>query len=71
MMKEMMPSRWIAKCGEKLHERWHTVERSQLEEVAVEIWRDAQLRAMPPEGAAAIWLTPVMPPESVAPLNRG
>jgi hypothetical protein len=69
MMKEMTPNQWIAKCGEKLHERWHTVERSQLEEVAVEIWQDAQLRVMPPEDAATIWLTPVMPAESAAPLN--
>lgn len=60
-MDEMTPSQWIAKCGEKLHERWHTVETAQLEEVAVDIWRDKKLRAMDPGEAAAVWLRPVVP----------
>lgn len=60
-MDEMTPSQWIAKCGEKLHERWHTVETAQLEEVAVAIWQDAKLRSMPPEEAAAVWLRPIAP----------
>lgn len=60
-MNEMTPSVWIAKCGEKLHERWHTVEKAQLEEVAVVIWQDAKLRSMSPDEAATIWLRPVVP----------
>jgi hypothetical protein len=59
-MDEITPSQWIAKCGKKLHERWHTVETAQLEEVAVVIWQDATLRSMPPEEAAAAWLSPVV-----------
>ena len=58
-MDEMTPSQWIAKCGEKLHEHWHTVEAVQLEEVAVEIWRDVKLREMKPDEAAVVWLRPV------------
>lgn len=56
----MTPSQWIAKCGEKLHERWHTVEAAQLEEVAVVIWQDAKLRAMEPGEAATVWLSPIV-----------
>lgn len=59
-MHEMTPSQWIAKCGEKLHERWHTVETAQLEEVAVDIWRDVKLREMTPEEAAVVWLSPIV-----------
>lgn len=59
-MDELTPSQWIAKCGQKLHERWHTVETAQLEEVAVEIWRDARLREMKPDEAAVVWLSPIV-----------
>ena len=60
-MNELTPSQWIAKCGETLHERWHTVETAQLEEVAVGIWQDTKLRSMSPEEAATTWLRPVVP----------
>lgn len=56
---QLTPTQWIAKCAERLHERWHTVEPAQLEEVAVGIWQDAQLRSMTPSEAAALWLEPV------------
>lgn len=59
-MDQIAPSQWIAKCGEKLHERWDTVETAQLEEVAVDIWRDAKLRVMPPDDAAQAWLSPIV-----------
>ncbi len=58
-MDEMTPTQWIAKCAERLHQRWQTVEPRQLEEVAVEIWRDRSLRAMEPAEAAACWLKPI------------
>ena len=60
-MNNLTPSQWIAKCAERLHERWHTVEAAQLEEVAVVIWQDANLRSLDPTEAAAIWLKPVVP----------
>jgi hypothetical protein len=56
---EMTPTQWIAKCAERLHERWVTVGQAQLEETAVVIWNDTQLRALPPDQAAAKWLSPV------------
>jgi hypothetical protein len=58
-METPTPSQWIAKCAERLHERWQTVEVAQLEEVAVGIWQDTSLRCMEPDDAAAAWLKPV------------
>jgi hypothetical protein len=58
-MDEITPSQWIARCGAKLHERWQTVEPAQLEEVAVVIWQDINLRALPPDQAAEAWLSPI------------
>jgi hypothetical protein len=59
-MEVLRPTEWIAKCAERLHDRWHTVEPAQLEEVAVDIWKNDQLRSMGPVDAAAFWLTPVV-----------
>ena len=58
-MDDLTPTQWITKCAERLHDRWQTVEHGQLEEVAVVIWQDANLRAMEPHEAAAAWLKPV------------
>ncbi len=58
-MDELSPSQWVTRCAERLHDRWHTVEPAQLEEVAMELWRDSHLRALPPAEAAALWLSPV------------
>lgn len=56
---ELTPSQWIARCAERLGERWRTVPAGELEAAAVEIWRDVDLRALPPDQAAARWLAPV------------
>jgi hypothetical protein len=58
-MDTLLPTQWIAQCADRLHQHWRTVEPAQLEELAVDLWKDAQLRAMPPEEAAAVWLSPV------------
>ncbi|HYW55774.1 MAG TPA: hypothetical protein VE934_02345 [Polaromonas sp.] len=58
-MDTLLPTQWIAQCAGRLHQHWRTVEPAQLEELAVDLWQDVQLRAMPPEEAAAAWLTPV------------
>jgi hypothetical protein len=44
---------------ERLHQRWQTVKSEQLEEVAIELWQDSNLRALPPADAVELWLTPV------------
>lgn len=58
-MDTLRPTEWIARCADRLHDRWHTVDPAQLEEVAVEIWKNDYLRSMDPVDAAAFWLTPV------------
>lgn len=58
-MDTLLPTQWIAQCADRLHQHWRTVEPAQLEELAVDLWKDVQLRAMPPEEAAAVWLSPV------------
>ncbi|MDP1740982.1 hypothetical protein [Polaromonas sp.] len=58
-MDTLLPTQWIAQCADRLHQRWRTVEPAQLEELAVDLWKDVQLRAMLPEEAAAVWLGPV------------
>jgi hypothetical protein len=63
-MDEVTPSNWIARCAVRLGQRWRTVPPAILEEAAVEIWGDLELRALSPEDAAAEWLQPL--PERVS-----
>ncbi len=58
-MDQLSPTQWVTQCAERLHEHWQTVESAQLEEVAMELWRDSHLRALPPAEAATLWLIPV------------
>ena len=62
-MENMPATLWIAACAHRLQQRWHTVDALDLEDVARTLWRDARLRAMWPEDAAADWLRPVARPE--------
>ncbi|WP_371436579.1 hypothetical protein [Polaromonas sp.] len=50
---------WIAACAHRLQLHWRTVDPSELEAVAGEIWRDPRLREMEPDNSAAAWLLPV------------
>ena len=61
-METLSPSKWIAQCAQRLQERWLTVAPEVLEEVAVDIWKDAQFRDMPPVEAAIAWLAPIAGP---------
>jgi hypothetical protein len=58
-METITQTEWITRCAYRLHQRWHTIEPAELEEVAVVIWQDANLRGMAPADAAALWLKPV------------
>ncbi len=58
-MDEVTPSQWIARCGARLGQRWRIVPPDLLEEAAVDIWREPELRALAPEDAAAAWLRPL------------
>jgi hypothetical protein len=48
---------WIRRCSARLQAQWRTVDPEELEQVAVDLLRDARLRAMPPEQAAVAWLS--------------
>lgn len=67
LMETLLPTQWIHQCAERLHERWHTVEPAQLEEVAMDLWRDEGLRKMHPKDAASSWLVPVSSKEDSTP----
>jgi len=59
LMETLTPTQWISQCAARLHERWPTVGREQLEEVAIGIWQDGNFRQKPPIEAATTWLQPV------------
>ncbi len=69
-MDTLLPTQWIAQCSDRLHQHWRTVAPAQLEELAVDLWKDVQLRAMPPEEAAAVWLSPVKVQEDISAENN-
>lgn len=58
-MDSLLPTEWIAQCADRLHDHWVTVHPAQLQEVAVDIWKNDVFRAMEPVEAAVLWLTPV------------
>ena len=58
-MSTLTPSQWIAQLALELHEHWRTVDAVQLEEVAVDLWKDPQLRDLAPKDAAIAWLSPL------------
>ena len=50
---------WIAACAHELQRRWRTVDPAQLEELATDLWKVAELRSLSPVQAAKTWLRPV------------
>ena len=50
---------WIAACAHQLQQQWRTVDPTQLEDLAGDLWRDERLREMGPYEAARVWLEPV------------
>lgn len=63
-MEMLTPTQWIARCAVRLGERWRTVPLTELEAAAVEVWQSEKLRELPPEEAAAQWLSPLTAAES-------
>jgi hypothetical protein len=55
-MQEIHASEWIDRCSTRLQEQWRTVDPTQLDDMAIDLWRDPHWRAMPPEQAAVEWL---------------
>lgn len=60
-MQTLLPTQWIAQFAVRLGNRWPTVERAMLEEVAMDLWKDPDFRAQDPVSAADVWLTPITP----------
>ena len=58
-MEQLRPTQWIVQCALQLQQRWNSIEHAQLEEVAVDIWKDERLRALEPAAAATAWLAPI------------
>jgi hypothetical protein len=56
-----LPDSWLHRVSTRLQARWPTVDPQRLDDVALDLWRDERLRAMPPEEAAVAWLRPVLP----------
>lgn len=67
-MEPLLPTQWIVKCAERLHERWTTIDQAMLEEVAMDLWRNTEYRVMEPAEAASFWLTPISSQFSENPL---
>lgn len=59
-MEEIPATLWIAACAHRLQQQWRTVDPVQLEEVAGDLWQNADLRTLPPAEAAVRWLKPVV-----------
>ena len=55
-MEDVGVCEWIRRCSARLQAHWRTVDPEELEQVAVDLLRDARLRAMAPERAAVEWL---------------
>ncbi len=59
MRAELSPGQWIDAVALRLQQRWPTVDPEQLAEVACDLLKVPELRAMLPAQAAAEWLRPV------------
>ncbi len=55
-MQEPGVVEWITRCSQRLQAQWRTVEPEVLEQVAVDLLREARFRALAPEEAAVAWL---------------
>ncbi len=55
-MQQPGVNEWIVRCAQRLADQWKTVEPALLEQVAVDLLREPQMRVMEPEAAATSWL---------------
>jgi hypothetical protein len=51
---------WTAKVSARLQLQWPSVDPVRLDDLAEDLWRDEQLRALEPDDAARRWLQPVV-----------
>jgi hypothetical protein len=50
---------WAKTVAERLQQQWPTVDPARLDDLALDLWADEHLRALPPIEAADAWLRPV------------
>ncbi len=50
------PTTWVRRCADRLHAQWSTIPLVDLEDVALDLIGNPQLRQLAPEDAAAQWL---------------
>ena len=58
-MHQLTETQWIAIAAHRLQHRWRSINPGQLDDLAAELWRDEELRALEPERAIDTWLTPI------------
>ena len=63
--QEIPTDMWIYYCAKRLKQHWRTVDPEQLEELAADLAGDANLRALSPMAAAALFLEPVTRPDEL------
>ena len=56
MTPDPQPPGWIARCSARLLQHWPTIDPTRLDDVALELRKDEELRALEPEEAALTWL---------------
>ena len=59
MQAQPLSGDWLATMSAQLQRRWPTIDPQRLDDLALDLSRDASLRALPPEQAAEVWLQPV------------
>jgi hypothetical protein len=52
-------STWLRAMSERLQQQWPTIDPQRLDDLALDLWRDERLRALPARDAAEVWLQPV------------
>ena len=52
-------SDWLNAMSARLQQRWPSLDPQRLDDLALALWGDENLRAMSPDDAADRWLAPV------------
>jgi len=58
-MHHLSEAQWIAIAAHRLQHRWRSINPGQLDDLAADLWRDEQLRALDPAKAVDTWLAPI------------
>ena len=59
MQSAMPASDWLVSMSASLQRQWPTIDPTRLDDLALDLWRDERVRALPPDRAAEEWLRPV------------